>query len=167
MSWLVHELGAPSRTDARRGAPCLHWGLDGACVRLTRRQDELDAKVQTLMALGWDHVALARRLASLEDQVAVLTGSTRPRLVREVDPHPSILFPGLDSAPVDDRAEDVDRRPRELARVADVPPGRDRRESEAPSRIGSGGLVLFTCFKQRSRRSDLLRHDERRAGTRG
>jgi hypothetical protein len=36
------------------------------------RQDALVADVQTVMALGWDHVALLRRLAVLEDRVEQL-----------------------------------------------------------------------------------------------
>jgi hypothetical protein len=85
--------------------------LMGQFREITRRQDELDAKLQTLMALGWDHVAMARRLAALEDQIASLSGSTQT-VSDEGDPHPSILFPGL--API--RSDDQDE-PESCSRV--------------------------------------------------
>jgi hypothetical protein len=64
---------------------------------LARRQDEVDERVETALAIGWDHVAMVRRLAVLEDQLATLTGQAAPSAV-EGDPQPSILFPGLDTA---------------------------------------------------------------------
>ena len=39
---------------------------------LQGRQEQLADGLQTALALGWDHVALVRRLAALEDQVAAL-----------------------------------------------------------------------------------------------
>ncbi len=33
------------------------------------RLDRLDAEVKTLAGLGWDHVAVTRRLAALEDRI--------------------------------------------------------------------------------------------------
>ncbi|WP_406696768.1 hypothetical protein V5E97_37850 [Singulisphaera sp. Ch08] len=62
---------------------------------LSGRQDELADQIQTTMAFGWDYVAMVRRLATLEDQLASLTGSTLPSS-DEGDAHPSILFPGLE-----------------------------------------------------------------------
>ena len=53
----------------RRLDPLAH-GLDDA----TRRQDQLDRQVKAATAFGWDHVALTRRLASLEDHVDELLG---------------------------------------------------------------------------------------------
>jgi hypothetical protein len=41
--------------------------------RLARQQTALAEHVQASMALGWDHVALVRRLAVLEDRVERLT----------------------------------------------------------------------------------------------
>jgi hypothetical protein len=37
-----------------------------------RREDLLEAQIQTTMAFGWDYVALVRRLAVLEDRVEAL-----------------------------------------------------------------------------------------------
>lgn len=63
--------------------------------QLSGRQDELAEQIQTTMAFGWDYVAMVRRLATLEDQLAVLTGSSLTPS-DEGDAHPSILFPGLE-----------------------------------------------------------------------
>lgn len=64
---------------------------------LAGRQDELADQLQTTMAFGWDYVAFVRRLATLEDQVAALTGSVPGTTSgEEGDIHPSILFPGLE-----------------------------------------------------------------------
>jgi hypothetical protein len=41
--------------------------------QLARQQAAMADAAQTAMALGWDHVALARRLAILEDRVEFLT----------------------------------------------------------------------------------------------
>jgi hypothetical protein len=90
---------------------------EGLTRDLGRRQDELDEKLQTLVAMGWDHVAVARRLAALEDQIAVLTG-TAPAAADEGDPHPSILFPGLAKASVGlARRDDSSAGPESCARV--------------------------------------------------
>jgi hypothetical protein len=73
--------------------------LRGACEdieRLSKRQDELDDRVETVLAFGWDYVAMVRRLAILEDQVAALTGHNTPT-ADEADLQPSILFPSLDA----------------------------------------------------------------------
>ncbi len=40
---------------------------------ISERQDRLEQQVRTALALGWDHVALARRLASIEDQLNELS----------------------------------------------------------------------------------------------
>ncbi|MCA1685167.1 MAG: hypothetical protein LC745_04130, partial [Planctomycetia bacterium] len=62
---------------------------------LGRRQDELDAKLETVHALHWDHVALAHRLSVIEDLLAA------PRPVKNDAPRPpSIPFPGLDDGPI-------------------------------------------------------------------
>ncbi len=62
---------------------------------LSQRQDDLADQVQTALAFGWDYVALVRRLATLEDQVAALTGTT-PTVADEGETHSSILFPGME-----------------------------------------------------------------------
>lgn len=72
--------------------------LRGACEdveRLSKRQDDLEERVETVLAFGWDYVAMVRRLAVLEDQLAILTGQNTPT-ADEADPQPSILFPSLD-----------------------------------------------------------------------
>jgi hypothetical protein len=61
------------------------------------RHGELSEQIQTTMAFGWDYVAMVRRLATLEDQIAALTGAAGAT-GDEGDPHPSILFPGLEKA---------------------------------------------------------------------
>ena len=64
---------------------------------LTHGQELAEKKVETFLALGWDHVAMVRRLAVLEDQIAVLTGHPRPgpRPTRSSRRNRS-LFPGLE-----------------------------------------------------------------------
>lgn len=61
---------------------------------IARRQDELSEQLKTTLAFGWDYVAMVRRLATLEDQVALLTGNAAAG-PDDVEAHPSILFPGL------------------------------------------------------------------------
>jgi len=74
-----------------------HSELSGRQDSLSARQDELADQIQTTMAFGWDYVAMVRRLATLEDQLARLTGtSSSPS--EEGDNEASILFPGLEKA---------------------------------------------------------------------
>src|SRR5262249_22641199 len=75
-----------------------HEALAVRQEELTVRHGELSEQIQTTMAFGWDYVALVRRLATLEDQVAALTG-VAGMPADEGDPHPSILFPGIEKAP--------------------------------------------------------------------
>jgi hypothetical protein len=65
---------------------------------LSLRQDELDEQLKTTLAFGWDYVATVRRLAIMEDQIALLTGTAAPS-IDDTDMHPSILFPGLKCDP--------------------------------------------------------------------
>jgi hypothetical protein len=58
------------------------------------RQDGLDEQLKTTLAFGWDYVATVRRLAVMEDQIALLTGTAAPKF-DDTEAHPSILFPGL------------------------------------------------------------------------
>ena len=62
---------------------------------LGHRQEMTEKKVETFLALGWDHVALARRLAVLEDQIAVLTGQSTVG-PDQAESKESIPFPGLE-----------------------------------------------------------------------
>lgn len=55
---------------------------------LDHRQDELDEKLQAVHALHWDHIALARRLAVLEDLLAASSGP--------MESERSIPFPGFE-----------------------------------------------------------------------
>lgn len=74
--------------------------------QLSGRQEELADQIQTTMAFGWDYVAMVRRLATLEDQLALLTGSSLTAS-DDGDAHPSILFPGLEKG-IRKAADDVD-----------------------------------------------------------
>ena len=59
----------------------LHQRIDAVedSLRAVReRQDKLAAETHASVALGWDHVALARRLACLEDAVEALSKSIDP-----------------------------------------------------------------------------------------
>jgi hypothetical protein len=70
-------------------------GFRGNIETLSKRQDELTERVETIQAFGWDYVAMVRRLAVLEDQLAALTGQAGPSS-EDVDSEPSVLFPGFD-----------------------------------------------------------------------
>ncbi len=65
---------------------------------LSRRQDGLEEQLKTTLAFGWDYVATVRRLAIMEDQIALLTGTAAPG-IDDTEAHPSILFPGLKCDP--------------------------------------------------------------------
>ncbi len=67
-------------------------GVQADMETLTRRQNELNERLETVQAFGWDYVAMVRRLAVLEDQLATLTGQA-PAAVDEADPQASIRFP--------------------------------------------------------------------------
>jgi len=82
----------------------LHLNSDLRAI--AERQDRLEEQVRTALALGWDHVALARRLASLEDQ---LNESASRGAATEQDPSPegeirsSIRYPGPEEQRVEGR----------------------------------------------------------------
>ncbi len=93
LQWIVKRLDADERS------------LAGACddiALLRKRQEEVDERVETILAFGWDYVAMVRRLAVLEDQVASLTGQSLmdSSMVStpgdESEAKTSILFPGLE-----------------------------------------------------------------------
>lgn len=65
---------------------------------VSRRQEEVSEQLQTALAFGWDYVALVRRLATLEDQVASLTGVVPAVSTDDAENHSSILFPGIEKA---------------------------------------------------------------------
>jgi hypothetical protein len=60
---------------------------------LRGRQDRMAAQLQTAVALGWDYVALTRRLAVLEDRVESLLPAARPGEPEALDGYTSIPFP--------------------------------------------------------------------------
>jgi hypothetical protein len=62
---------------------------------LAERQDQVDEKVHAFQALHWDHVALARRLAMIEDLLAVPSDGSGTVAV-DGEHRRSIPFPGLD-----------------------------------------------------------------------
>jgi hypothetical protein len=68
--------------------------VQGELETLRKRQDELAERVETIQAFGWDYVAMVRRLAVLEDQLAAVTGQAGPSS-EDGDSQPSILFPGF------------------------------------------------------------------------
>src|SRR5206468_3273302 len=64
----------PFRRLLRRLLRPIFLQLDAELRSLARRHDEFDRELKAVRAMGWDHVALARRLAVLEDHVdAILT----------------------------------------------------------------------------------------------
>jgi hypothetical protein len=71
-----------------------------------RLHNRLDRELKALLALGWDHVAVTRRLAVLEDRVeALMSGGAagEPAETCDESARAVIRYPGPDSRPVDDR----------------------------------------------------------------
>lgn len=64
--------------------------------QIARRIDELDDKLQAIEALHWDHVALARRLAVIEDLLAAASEPARDA-IDDLESNPAIPFPGLET----------------------------------------------------------------------
>lgn len=64
---------------------------------LARRQEALEEQAETVLAFGWDYVAMGRRLTALDDQLATLNGHAASPDDRP-DRQPSLPFPGLDPA---------------------------------------------------------------------
>jgi hypothetical protein len=62
---------------------------------LQERQDALTGDIAAVVALHWDHTAITRRLAQLEDRLVGL-GAAGPRPEPDADIPASIRFPGLD-----------------------------------------------------------------------
>jgi hypothetical protein len=76
----------------------LNAKLDGVLLNfeaLSQRQDELRQDVASVVALNWDHTAIARRLAQLEDRLIGLGAATVLPESENGEP-PSIRFPGLE-----------------------------------------------------------------------
>jgi|GEM_PF-1938645 len=90
----VEGEAAKARLNALDGR---HDELAARQDQFAARQEELAEQVQTTIAFGWDYVALVRRLATLEDQIAAM-GAPGATGSDEGDTHPSILFPGIEKA---------------------------------------------------------------------
>jgi hypothetical protein len=85
--------------------------LDHRQSQLDFRQNELDRDLKAVRGMGWDHVAIARRLAMLEDHVEALLsresgGDLNP--LSENRARPIIHYPRLDAQPSDDAVQRVD-----------------------------------------------------------
>jgi hypothetical protein len=78
--------------------------LDGELKALAHRQDQLDQQLKAALAMGWDHVALARRLAVIEDHLDELlsrdAASDRGPLPKS-EVRPSIRYPDRDDPRAD------------------------------------------------------------------
>jgi hypothetical protein len=71
--------------------------LDQRQEQLDRRQEQLDRQLKAVMAFGWDHVAMARRLAALEDHVDKLLSrgaASAPVAPASGESRTSIRYPG-------------------------------------------------------------------------
>ncbi|MGE3822557.1 MAG: hypothetical protein AB7I30_24335 [Isosphaeraceae bacterium] len=76
-----------------------------AVASIRSRQDELELSVETVVALNWDHAAMARTLARLEDRLlGDGDGSTSDGLD---DDRRSLQFPGLNRDEPGNRSEAV------------------------------------------------------------
>ncbi len=63
--WLCDRLEISEQNDQR---------IERDIKNLHKRQERLGDQIQATQALGWDHVALVRRLAVLEERVEALSG---------------------------------------------------------------------------------------------
>jgi seryl-tRNA synthetase len=70
---------------------------------LRRRHDLTSDQIQDTIAFGWDHVAMARRLAALEDRVESL--QAKAEAGRDDDGQLALPFPDLDHDLTPPRAE--------------------------------------------------------------
>ncbi len=72
--------------------------LSRSVAGINERLDDLEEKLSAFQALHWDHVALTRRLAAIEDVLAA-SGPEARRTIEEGAVRPLLPFPGLaDSA---------------------------------------------------------------------
>lgn len=90
-----------ARRLVRRLLRPMLFRLDGELRALERRQDELERQVKAAMALGWDHVAMARRLAVLEDHVDELMSRGEPDAAAD-GARPSIRYHGPEGSRADE-----------------------------------------------------------------
>jgi hypothetical protein len=109
-----HELNGikrvviPFRRLLRRLLLPIFLHLDSQLKAIDRRQNQLDRDMKAVLGMGWDHVAIARRLALLEDHVEALlsreTGGDSNRLSEDGE-QPLIRYPRLDAHTGDDDEE--------------------------------------------------------------
>jgi len=106
----IRRVVIPFRRLLRRLLRPIFLHLDNQLKSLDRRQNQLDRDLKAVLGMGWDHVAIARRLAVLEDHVeALLSRETGGDLnaLSEGDTRPVIRYPRLDAQPGDDEVERV------------------------------------------------------------
>jgi hypothetical protein len=78
-----HELNGikrvviPFRRLLRRLLLPIFLHLDSQLKAIDRRQNQLDRDMKAVLGMGWDHVAIARRLGVLEDHVEALLSLDR------------------------------------------------------------------------------------------
>jgi hypothetical protein len=65
----------------------LYRQLDADIDRLSQRQEQLDCQLKASTSLGWDHIAIVRRLAALEDHVEALMQRDAMAASSEGSPH--------------------------------------------------------------------------------
>lgn len=94
-----------ARRVVRRLLRPIFFQLDGELRALAQRQDQLDQQLKAALALGWDHVAMARRLAAIEDQLEESRAASGHGRGTATNGHassgPSVLYPTHDGQRVD------------------------------------------------------------------
>lgn len=99
------RITVPLRRLLRRLLRPIFLRLRDQLDSLDRRQDRLERDLKAIEAMGWDHVAMSRRLAMLEDHIeALLANGT----VRDATPTPEgdqrsmVRYPRLGDSSIDD-----------------------------------------------------------------
>ncbi len=72
-----------------------HDAAESSIKDLHTRIDRTNDQLQATIAFGWDYVAMARRLAALEDRVEALTA--RDEAARGPGDQPSLPFPEFEA----------------------------------------------------------------------
>ena len=76
----VKRIVVPIRRLLRRILRPMFYRQAEMMQSLGDRVDENSIQMQTALALGWDHVALVRRLATIEEHLAALRREINPSL---------------------------------------------------------------------------------------
>lgn len=90
-----------ARRVLRRLLRPMLFQLDTELRAMANRQDQLDHRVKAALAMGWDHVALVRRLAALEDRVEELTARAEREAATASEARPALRYAGRDDHRVD------------------------------------------------------------------